>query len=59
MEIVEREMMTVKERRETLGSQMVEMNQRMKGLETSVKTIKGYLRDLRESAIDKGKILVG
>jgi len=28
-------------------------------LENSVKTIKGYLWDLRESAIDKGKILVG
>lgn len=59
MEMVE-ELSAVKEQVGNIGSQVGEMNQRMEGLEASVETIKGYLRDLRDSTIgretgDRGK----
>lgn len=54
----------VKEQIENMGSQVGEMNQRMKELETSVEAIKGYLRDLREATVgwetgDRGKAFMG
>lgn len=61
---MEREIMTTKERVKELGIKMGEINQRMKGLETSMETIKGHLKDLRSSTVgretdDKGKTPMG
>lgn len=53
VESLEMEVGAVKEGIETLGSSMKDMTGRMEKVETSMETIREYLRELRESVVDK------